>query len=179
MDLSKIPLGRNPPHDLNAVIEIPMGGEPVKYEYDKESGALFVDRFLHTSMRYPANYGFLPHTLSLDGDPLDILVLGETPVVPGCVVRCRPVGALITEDQAGGDEKVVAVPVDELHPYHGDVTDYTQLRPVMTERIAHFFKHYKDLEKGKWVRIDRWIGAEEAARLIMDSAERARASGKA
>lgn len=174
MDLSRIPLGLNPPHDLYAVIEIPQRGEPVKYEFDKASGALFVDRFLHTSMRYPANYGFLPHTLSLDGDPLDVLVIGNTPVVPGCVIRCRPVGALITIDQAGGDEKVLAVPVDELHPFYTNVREYTDLPEILREQIAHFFKHYKDLEEGKWVKIDRWIGTQESEQLIMEAYERAK-----
>ena len=117
MDLSKIPVGENPPYDVNALIEIPQGGEPVKYELDKDSGAIFVDRFLHTAMFYPGNYGFIPHTLADDGDPMDILVVGPTPVVPGAVIRCRPVGALIMTDEAGGDEKVLAVPVDQLHPF--------------------------------------------------------------
>ncbi len=173
MDVARIPLGRNPPWDLNAVIEIPQGGEPVKYEIDKDSGALFVDRFLHTSMRYPANYGFFPHTLSLDGDPLDVLVIGTTPVVPGCVIRCRPIGALVTRDQAGGDEKVLAVPVEDLHPFYTGIRSYKDLPKILTDQIAHFFKHYKDLEEGKWVEIERWDDAEDAAKLIEQSADRA------
>ena len=121
MDLSKIPVGINPPYDVNAIIEIPQGGEPVKYEIDKESGALFVDRFLHTAMFYPGNYGFIPHTLADDGDPMDIMVVGQTPVVPGAIIRARPIGCLMMTDEAGGDEKVLAVPVDALHPFYTGV----------------------------------------------------------
>jgi inorganic pyrophosphatase len=133
---------------------------------DKDSGALFVDRFLHTAMFYPGNYGFIPHTLADDGDPCDILVVGPTPVVPGAVVRVRPIGALMMEDEAGGDEKILAVPVDQLHPFHVGVGSYRQLPVIMTEQIGHFFQHYKDLEKGKITRITRWADAEEAADLI-------------
>ena len=152
MDISKIPIGRNPPIDLNAVIEIPIGGVPVKYELDKASGAMFVDRFLHTAMFYPGNYGFIPHTLSEDGDPCDILVVSNVPVVPGAVIRCRPVGALLMEDEAGMDEKVLAVPVDDLHPFYTNVHNYTDLPSVLIDQIAHFFEHYKELEQGKWGR---------------------------
>jgi len=173
MDIAKIPIGRNPPWDVNAIIEIPLGGQPAKYELDKESGAMFVDRFLHTAMFYPANYGFVPHTLSADGDPCDIMVVGPTPVVPGAVIRSRPIGALIMEDEAGFDEKVLAVPVDALHPFYTGVADYTQLPAILTEQIAHFFSHYKDLEKGKWARIARWASAQEAASLIAEAIERA------
>jgi len=172
MDLSKIPVGENPPYDINAVIEIPQGGEPVKYELDKESGAIFVDRFLHTAMYYPGNYGFIPHTLADDGDPMDVMVVGPTPVVPGAVIRCRPVGALIMRDEAGGDEKILAVPVDKLHPFFEGVDSWRALPAIMTEQIAHFFKHYKDLEKGKSVEIVRWADPEEAADLIRLSIER-------
>lgn len=172
MDLSKIPVGQNPPYDVNAVIEIPQGGEPVKYELDKESGAMFVDRFLHTAMFYPGNYGFIPHTLADDGDPMDIMVVGPTPVAPGVVIRCRPIGALIMRDEAGGDEKVLAVPVDKLHPYYGGVDSWRQLPAIVTEQIAHFFKHYKDLEKGKSVDIIRWADPQEAADLIRTSIDR-------
>src|SRR5262249_47477918 len=169
MDLSKIPVGANPPYDVNAIIEIPQGGEPVKYELDKESGAIFVDRFLHTAMFYPGNYGFIPHTLADDGDPMDILVVGPTPVVPGAIIRCRPVGALIMRDEAGGDEKVLAVPVDKLHPFYAGVDSWRALPSILTEQIAHFFQHYKDLEKGKSVEIVRWADPEEAAELIRGS----------
>ena len=172
MDISKIAIGVNPPYDVNAVIEIPQGGLPVKYEMDKESGALFVDRFLHTAMFYPGNYGFIPHTLADDGDPCDILVVGPTPVVPGAVVRCRPIGALMMVDEAGGDEKILAVPVDALHPFYVDIASYRQLPAILTEQIAHFFLHYKDLEKGKETRIDRWADAEEAGELIRTGMQR-------
>ncbi len=174
MDLNRIPAGRNPPHDINAVIEIPQGGVPVKYEFDKETGAIYVDRFLHTAMFYPGNYGFIPHTLSEDGDPCDVLVISQVPVVPGAVIRCRPVGALLMEDEAGKDEKVLAVPVDDLHPFYAGVRSFQDLPTVMIEQIAHFFQHYKDLERGKWVTIVRWIDATEAESVVVESIERAK-----
>jgi inorganic pyrophosphatase len=173
MDLRQISAGKEPPKDLHAVIEIPLGGVPVKYEMDKESGALFVDRFLHTAMFYPGNYGFIPHTLSLDGDPCDILVVTQVPVVPGAVIRCRPVGALIMEDEAGGDEKIIAVPVDALHPFYTGIRSYRDLPSIMCDQIAHFFQHYKDLEKGKWVSITKWLDAEPAEQVVMDAIARA------
>ena len=174
MDLSQIPAGKNPPHDINVVIEIPAGGLPVKYEMDKASGALFVDRFLHTAMFYPGNYGFVPHTLSEDGDPCDVLVISAVPVIPGAVVRCRPVGALVMQDQAGPDEKIVAVPVDDLHPYHTGVRSYRDLPEILRQQIEHFFQHYKDLEPAKWTRIGEWIDADGAAKLISDGITRAK-----
>jgi inorganic pyrophosphatase len=174
MDLSKISVGLAPPYDVHAVIEIPQGGVPVKYEVDKSSGAMFVDRFLHTAMYYPGNYGFIPHTLADDGDPCDIIVVGQVPVVPGCVIRCRPIGALLMEDEAGPDQKIVAVPVDQLHPFYTDVRTYQDLPKILLEQIAHFFEHYKDLEKGKWVAVSRWVGLEETAELILKGMERAR-----
>ncbi len=177
MDISRIPVGLEPPVDINAVIEIPQGGVPVKYELDKGSGAMFVDRFLHTAMYYPGNYGFVPHTLSADGDPCDIIVVGQVPVVPGCVIRCRPIGALLMEDEAGPDEKIVAVPVDKLHPFYSGVQSYSDLPPILTEQMAHFFQHYKDLEKGKWVTITNWVGPEEAGKLILEGMARAKAAG--
>jgi len=173
MDLAKIPAGRDPPRAVNAIIEIPLGGVPVKYEFDKVSGALFVDRFLHTAMFYPGNYGFIPHTLSADGDPADVIVTGQVPVVPGAVIRCRPVGALIMEDEAGIDEKILAVPVDALHPFHARVRSYTDLPPIMCEQIAHFFQHYKDLEQGKWSAIGHWADVGEAEKLVIDAIRRA------
>ncbi len=173
MDIRLVSAGENPPHDLNAVIEIPLGGVPVKYEIDKKSGALFVDRFLHTAMFYPGNYGFIPKTLSADGDPCDVLVVTQVPVVPGAVIRCRPVGALVMEDEAGGDEKILAVPVDKLHPFYAGVQSYRDLPGIMCEQIAHFFQHYKDLEKGKWVNIVRWLDARDAERLVTEGIERA------
>ncbi len=174
MDISRIAIGAAPPHDINVLVEIPKGGEPVKYELDKESGALFVDRFLHTAMFYPGNYGFIPHTLSGDGDPCDVLVVGQVPVVPGAIIRSRPIGALMMEDESGPDEKIIAVPVDKLHPFYNDINSYTDLPTTVTEQIAHFFQHYKDLEKGKWVTIVRWVGPEEAGGLIMAAIERAK-----
>ena len=179
MDINLIPAGRNPPKDVNAVIEIPLGGVPVKYEFDKASGAIFVDRFLHTAMFYPGNYGFIPHTLSGDGDPCDVLVISQVPVVPGAVIRCRPVGALLMEDEAGQDEKILAVPVDDLHPFYKGIASFRDLPKVMCDQIAHFFQHYKDLEKGKWVTIVRWLDTEEAEQLVIDGLARAkRGKGK-
>ncbi len=172
MDISRITSGKNPPKDIHAVIEIPLGGVPVKYEIDKKSGALFVDRFLHTAMFYPGNYGFIPHTLSADGDPCDVLVVSQVPVVAGAVIRCRPVGAPLREDEAGGDEKILAVPVDALHPFYSGVQSYRDLPSIMCDQIAHFFQHYKDLEKGKWVTIARWLDADGAEKLVMDGIAR-------
>jgi inorganic pyrophosphatase len=174
MDLSKLSIGKNPPHDINVVIEIPQGGAPVKYELDKESGALFVDRFLHTSMLYPANYGFIPNTLSDDGDPADVLVLTPAPIFAGVVIRARPIGALVMEDESGQDEKILAVPVDKLHPYYSDVKSYTDLPKILIDTIEHFFVHYKDLEKGKWVKVKEWVGPEAAADLITRAIEQAK-----
>jgi inorganic pyrophosphatase len=175
MDISKISIGPNPPEEVHVIIENPLGGIPVKYELDKASGAMFVDRFLHTSMVYPGNYGFIPHTLSGDGDPVDVLVVGRTPVMPGAVMRVRPVGVLLMEDEAGLDEKVIAVPADKLHPYHADVMDYTDLREINRQAIEHFFQHYKDLEKGKWVKTGRWGSKEEAKQMIIEGIARAKA----
>jgi inorganic pyrophosphatase len=169
MDISKISIGPNPPKDIHVVIEIPLGGVPVKYEIDKNSGALFVDRFLHTAMFYPGNYGFIPHTKSADGDPCDVIVAGQVPVVPGAVIRCRPIGALVMKDEAGLDEKILAVPVDALHPFYSNVLSYEDLPPILTEQIAHFFQHYKDLEKSKWVTIVEWVGPVEAEKLIVEA----------
>ena len=173
MDLSQISVGRDPPRDIHAVIEIPLGGVPIKYELDKRSGALFVDRFIHTAMHYPGNYGFIPHTLSADGDPCDVLVVTQLPVVPGAVIRCRPVGALMMTDEAGPDEKIIAVPVDALHPFYTGIRSYRDLPAIMTAQIAHFFQHYKDLEKGKWVEIVDWLDAVDAERLVTESIARA------
>ncbi|NWH08002.1 MAG: inorganic diphosphatase [Alphaproteobacteria bacterium] len=174
MDLSKIKTGPNPPHDLHAVIEIPQGGHPVKYEFDKVSGALFVDRFLHTAMFYPGNYGFIPGTLSEDGDPCDVLVVSQFPVVPGAVIRCRPIGALTMTDEKGGDEKILAVPVDKLHPFYDDVTSYRDLPHVLLRQVEHFFVHYKDLEPGKTVTSHGWVDAREAEALVVQGIARAK-----
>jgi len=174
MDLSKIPPGRNPPRDLNVVVEIPAGGLPVKYEMDKNSGALFVDRFLHTAMFYPGNYGFVPHTLSEDGDPIDVLVISAVPVIAGAVVRCRPVGVLVMQDQAGPDEKIIAVPADDLHPFHANVRSYRDLPSILLQQIEHFFQHYKDLEPAKWTKIGSWGDAAAAETLVADAIARAK-----
>lgn len=174
MPLSKIPVGVNPPVDVNVIIENPMGGDPVKYEMDKESGLMFVDRFLHTAMVYPGNYGFIPHTLSGDGDPVDVLVVGQVPVMPGAILRSRPVGVLMMEDNAGIDEKIIAVPVAKLYPYHDNVNDLEDLPAILREQIKHFFAHYKDLEPGKWVKVKEWGNAKRAGELILEGVERAK-----
>lgn len=173
MDLSTISCGPNPPKDVHAVVEIPQGGVPVKYEVEKTTGALFVDRFLHTAMYYPGNYGFIPQTLSEDGDPIDILVVGPTPVVPSAVIRSRPIGVLMMHDEKGPDEKILAVPVDALHPFYTGVRSWKQLPVILTDQIAHFFAHYKDLEVGKRTMIGDWAGPEEAERLIEQAITRA------
>ena len=175
MDVTRISAGRNPPSDLHAIIEIPVGGTPVKYELDKSSGAMFVDRFLHTAMFYPGNYGFIPQTLSQDGDPIDVLVIAPVAVVSGAIIRCRPVGALLMEDQAGLDEKIIAVPVDDLHPFYTGIGSYLDLPEILREQTAHFFNHYKDLEPGKWTHIGKWVDVEDSKRLIMDAIDRAAA----
>ena len=169
MDMSKISVGENPPFDINVIIEVPKGGEPIKYEIDKASGAMFVDRFLYTSMRYPCNYGFTPHTLCGDGDPIDVMVVGQRALMPGCVVRARPVGVLMMEDEAGMDEKIVAVPHQQLTRYYDQIQSYQDLPQVMQDRIPHFFEHYKDLEPNKWVKILGWEGKDRAGELIMES----------
>lgn len=175
MDISQISAGREPPTDLHALIEIPVGGTPVKYELDKRSGAMFVDRFLHTAMFYPGNYGFIPQTLSEDGDPIDVLVIAPVAVVSGAIIRCRPIGALLMEDQAGLDEKVIAVPVDDLHPFYNDIASYLDLPQILRDQTAHFFNHYKDLEHGKWTKIGEWVGPEKTGELIMTAIRRAEA----
>lgn len=167
MDLSKISPGENPPSDVNVVIEVPLGGEPIKYEIDKASGAMFVDRFLYTAMRYPCNYGFIPQTLSNDGDPVDVMVYGNRPLVPGAVVASRPVGVLLMEDEAGMDEKILAVPVPRLTDYYAKIQSYTDLPDILIKRISHFFEHYKDLEPNKWVKLVGWRDREEAEAMIV------------
>lgn len=179
MRIDMIPTGDNPPESLNVIIEVPIGGEPVKYEFDKASGALFVDRILHTPMRYPANYGFVPHTLSPDGDPLDALVIARSPFLAGSVVRARPIAVLNLEDEHGGDEKLVCVPVDSTFPYYSDVKEREDLPEIVMQQIEHFFTHYKDLEKDKWVRVGTWGGAEDARRITIEAIERAKAEKSA
>ena len=175
MDIAKISVGRNPPKDINALIEIPLGGVPVKYELDKESGALFVDRFLHTAMFYPGNYGFIPHTLSADGDPCDVLVVSQVPVVPGAIIRCRPVGVLLMEDEGGADEKLLAVPSTWLTKRYESVHNYTDLPDITLKQIEHFFASYKDLEPGKWVKVTGWADADRARALLQEGIDRAAA----
>lgn len=172
MDVTKIPAGKNAPEDINVVIEVPLG-VPIKYELDKDSGAVFVDRFIATPMFYPANYGFVPQTLSDDGDPVDVLVVGQHPLQPGCVIRSRPVGVLIMEDEAGQDEKIVAVPHEKMTPFYNDIQEATDLPEILLNQIKHFFEHYKDLEKGKWVKVKEWAPAAEARRLLQEGVDRA------
>ena len=174
MNINKISIGENAPNEVNAIIENPLGGVPVKYEIDKESGAMFVDRFLHTPMVYPGNYGFIPHTLSGDGDPVDIIAVGRTPVMPGAVITLRPVGVLMMEDDGGVDEKIVAVPAAHVHPYHTSIQNYTDLPKINCDQIEHFFTHYKDLEKGKWSKVLGWGDAAKARELIVEGIERAK-----
>lgn len=174
MRLDAISPGANPPHEVNVVIEVPIGGEPIKYEMDKASGALFVDRFLYTAMRYPGNYGFIPHTLSADGDPCDVIVANTRAIAPGAVMSCRPVGVLLMEDEAGGDEKIIAVPSNKLTRRYEKVENYSDLPQITLQQIEHFFSHYKDLESGKWVRVLGWGDAERARQIITESMERAR-----
>lgn len=172
MDITKIAIGQNPPDDVNVLIEVPLGGEPIKYEIDKASGAMFVDRYLYTAMRYPCNYGFVPHTLSLDGDPIDVMVVGQRALVPGTVVRARPVGVLLMEDDGGEDEKILAVPHQKLTRFYEKVHNYTDLPETLCDRIAHFFAHYKDLEPNKWVKVRGWEGVERARELINEAIAR-------
>jgi len=174
MRLDAIAIGTSPPDDVNVVVEVPIGGEPIKYEMDKEAGTLVVDRFLHTAMRYPGNYGFVPHTLSEDGDPIDVLVANTRPIFPGAVINVRPIGVLKMEDDAGRDEKIIAVPSPKLTKRYLHVMNYTDLPEITIEQIQHFFTHYKDLEAGKWVKTNGWGDAEEARRLIMEAIARGR-----
>ena len=178
MRIDAIPIGKNPPEDINVIIEVPVGGEPIKYEMDKNAGTLFVDRFLYTPMRYPGNYGFVPHTLSADGDPIDVLVCNTRTIVPGAVINCRPIGVLVMEDEAGGDEKILAVPSSKITKRYERIKSYKDLPEITLEQIRHFFEHYKDLEKEKWVKVLRWGGAEEAHQLILDGIARAKAEAK-
>jgi len=169
MDITKIPAGDNVPDEINVVIEVPQHGDPIKYELDKASGAVFVDRFMHTAMHYPCNYGFVPNTLSDDGDPVDVLVVSQHALIPGCVIPCRPIGVLQMEDEAGMDAKVLAVPASKLKPVYCDVHGPEDLPTFLTDQIKHFFEHYKDLEKNKWVKVSGWGDAEAAKKEIMDS----------
>jgi inorganic pyrophosphatase len=173
--IEAVSIGADPPHEVNVIVEVPVGGEPIKYEIDKHAGTLVVDRFLYTSMRYPGNYGFIPHTLSGDGDPLDVLIASQRAIVPGAIIAVRPIGVLRMQDEAGIDEKVIAVPVSRLTRRYDQVADYTQLPEITVKQIQHFFEHYKDLEEGKWVKLLGWGGTDEAKTVIRESIERAHA----
>lgn len=173
MNLSAIPVGNDAPNDVNVIIEVPVGGEPIKYELDKDAGALIVDRFLYTSMRYPGNYGFVPHTLSDDGDPIDVLVASTRAITPGAVINCRPIGVLVMSDEAGQDEKVIAVPSTHLTRRYENVKNVDDIPQITLDQISHFFEHYKDLEDGKWVKVERWGDATEAKQMISAAIARA------
>ena len=176
MIIDAIPIGKNPPHEVNVVIEVPIGGEPIKYEMDKTIGALVVDRFLYTSMRYPGNYGFIPHTLSGDGDPCDVIVANTRAIIPGAIMSCKIVGVLMMEDEAGGDEKLLAVPSAKLTQRYARVNNFVDLPEITLKQIEHFFAHYKDLEPNKWVKILRWGDADEARSMVLAGIERAKAA---
>ncbi len=178
MNYDAISIGKNPPEEVNVVIEVPIGGEPIKYELDKAAGALVVDRFLYTPMRYPGNYGFIPHTLSEDGDPCDVLVANTRPILAGAIIAVRPIGVLRMRDEAGGDEKIVAVPTSKLTKRYDRVKNYTDMPEITIKQIEHFFSHYKDLEPGKWVEFDGWGDAETARRLILEAIAREKAHKK-
>jgi inorganic pyrophosphatase len=175
MHIDAVSTGRNPPHEVNVIVEVPVGGEPIKYEMDKESGALVVDRFLYTPMRYPGNYGFVPHTLSDDGDPIDVLIANQRGIVPGAVIAVRPVGVLKMSDESGGDEKIIAVPAPRLTRRYEKVHNYTDLPEITIKQIEHFFEHYKDLENNKWVKVEGWGDAREAEAMILAAIERYKA----
>ena len=166
MRIDAIKIGENPPHDVNVIVEVPYGGEPVKYEMDKEAGTMVVDRILYTAMRYPGNYGFVPHTLSDDGDPVDVLIANHRPLIPGSVINCKVVGVLHMVDEAGADEKIIAVPSNHISQMYARVNTIEDLPEIQLKQIAHFFERYKDLEDQKWVKIDRWGDAEEARAAI-------------
>jgi inorganic pyrophosphatase len=174
--IEAVSIGADPPNEVNVVVEVPVGGEPIKYELDKEAGTLVVDRFLYTSMRYPGNYGFIPHTLSGDGDPLDVLVANQRGIVPGAIVAVRPIGVLKMQDEAGVDEKIIGVPVPRLTRRYESVLEYTQIPDITIKQIEHFFEHYKDLEDLKWVKALGWGNADEAKRIILESIERAKST---
>ena len=169
MDITKIPPGTNPPEDINVLIEVPLRSDPVKYEFEKKSGAIFVDRYLYTSMFYPANYGFIPNTLYDDGDPVDVLLVGRMPLVPGCVVPSRPIGVLELEDDGGHDEKLLAVPLSKVSSIYDNVRNYSDLQEIELQQIQHFFEHYKDLEPNKWTRVGSWLDVTEAKAIVAKS----------
>ncbi len=169
MNLDRVGPGKNPPEEVNVIVEIPLNGEPVKYELDKDTGAMFVDRFLNTAMRYPCNYGYIPKTLAKDGDPVDVIVMTPMPLIHGSVIRCRPIGLLKMTDEAGDDGKVMCVPLDSVSKFHSKVNSYSDVQPALLNLITHFFEHYKDLEPNKWVKIDGWYDVDEAKKEIAES----------
>jgi len=173
MDINKVPVGTKPPYEVNVVIEVPLRSDPIKYEFDKDSGAIVVDRFLYTTMFYPCNYGFIPHTLAADGDPVDVMVIGRMPVQPGAVIAVRPIGVLELEDEAGGDEKILAVPLPKITMLYDKVTSWRDIPEIDLKRIQHFFEHYKDLEPEKWTRVGSWRDPETAHDLIRQAIDRA------
>jgi len=177
MRIDAITIGDTPPHDVNVIIEVPLGGHPIKYELDKDAGTLVVDRFLYTPMAYPGNYGFVPHTLSDDGDPIDVLVCNTRPLIPGCVINVRPIGVMLMEDNSGQDEKVIAVPSTHLTKRYDKVDNYDDLPEITLQQIEHFFEHYKDLEPGKWVKLGGWQDKATAERLIVEAIDRAKSQG--
>jgi inorganic pyrophosphatase len=170
--IEAVSIGADPPNEVNVIVEVPVGGEPIKYEMDKDAGTLVVDRFLYTSMRYPGNYGFIPHTLSGDGDPIDVLIANQRGIVPGAVIAVRPIGVFLMQDEAGIDEKIIAVPTSRLTRRYDQIKDYTQLPDITVQQIEHFFAHYKDLEREKWVKSLGWGGVAEAHKLILESIAR-------
>ncbi|MCT4634639.1 MAG: inorganic diphosphatase [Rickettsiales bacterium] len=174
MDINKIGAGKNIPEEVNVIIEVPMGSDPVKYEFDKEAGAIMVDRFVQTAMFYPCNYGFVPCTLSKDGDPVDVLVIANNPIIPGAVIKARPIGVLMMEDESGMDEKVLAVPTTKLDPYFANIKSYKDLPEVLVNRIKHFFENYKALEKGKWVKVAGWEDEVAAKKVILEGLDLAK-----
>jgi inorganic pyrophosphatase len=176
MNIDALSSGRDVPHDVNVIIEVPIGGEPIKYEMDKASGALIVDRFLYTSMRYPGNYGFIPHTLSGDGDPCDVIVANTRALVPGSVISVRIVGVLMMEDEKGVDEKLLGVPSSWLTKRYDSVKNYLDLPEITLHQIEHFFKSYKDLEPNKWVKIIGWGDADKARSMVLEGIDRAKAA---
>ena len=177
MDYAKLPIGDDPPNEVNVMIEVPLRSDPIKYEFDKESGAIFVDRYLYTTMFYPCNYGFIPHTLAEDGDPIDVMVIGRMPVQAGTILRANPIGVLKMEDEAGMDEKILAKPIDAITLINRKVQSYRDVPEIDLQRIAHFFEHYKDLEPSKWVKVLGWGDVDEAKELIIEGIERVNANG--
>ncbi|MET4697806.1 inorganic pyrophosphatase [Constrictibacter sp. MBR-5] len=177
MRIDAVPIGKNPPDDINVIVEVPIGGEPIKYEMDKAAGAMYVDRFLYTAMRYPGNYGFVPHTLCNDGDPLDVMIVNTRAIIPGAIMNCRPIGVLMMEDDGGQDEKIIAVPSTKLTRRYEKVKSIEDIPEITIQQIEHFFQHYKDLEPGKWTKLLGWRGADEARSIILQSIEAAKAAG--